>query len=160
VQITLRHFRKDDFEHLWAIDQECFAPGIAYSKAELMHYIRRQSAFTIVAENGGHIAAFVIGECVKQSGHLITLDVREPFRRQGLGSQLMLAAEARLMESGRLTVFLETAVNNFAAIAFYKRHEYVVLKTLPRYYEGKLDALLMGKKLEGVGRPAWLAGYL
>lgn len=143
----LRDFRKEDFERLWALDQECFPPGIAYSKAELMHYIRRQGTFTIVAEVEGEIGAFIVGELVRQRGHLITLDVRERFRRNGLGSQLMTAAEMRLREKGCAVAFLETAVNNFAAISFYKRHEYVVLKTIPRYYDGKLDALLMGKKL-------------
>jgi [ribosomal protein S18]-alanine N-acetyltransferase len=143
----LRDFRKDDFDRLWALDQECFPPGIAYSKAELMHYIRRQGTFTIVAEADGEIAAFVVGEMVCQRGHLITLDVHERVRRAGLGSKLMVAAETRLRERGCAVVFLETAVDNFAAISFYKRHEYAVLKTIPRYYDGKLDALLMGKKL-------------
>jgi [ribosomal protein S18]-alanine N-acetyltransferase len=143
----LRDFRKDDFERLWMLDQECFPPGIAYSKAELMHYIRRQGTFTIVAEAEGQIEAFIVAESVRQRGHLITLDVRERFRRNGLGSQLMTAAEARLSEKGCGVVFLETAVDNVSAISFYKRHDYVVLKTIPRYYDGKLDALLMGKKL-------------
>jgi ribosomal protein S18 acetylase RimI-like enzyme len=44
-------------------------------------------------------------------------------------------------------VFLETAVDNVAAIAFYKRLGYAVLETLPRYYHGELDAFLMGKRI-------------
>jgi ribosomal protein S18 acetylase RimI-like enzyme len=39
-------------------------------------------------------------------------------------------------------------VNNSAAISFYKKRDYTVLSTAPRYYEGKLDALVMGKKLK------------
>ncbi len=148
VPVTLREFQKDDFERLWALDQQCFPPGIAYSKAELMHYIRRSGAFTIVAEADREIAGFVVGELIRKRGHLITLDVGEPFRRAGFGSQLMSSAEGRLCERGGAVVFLETAVNNLGAISFYKRLDYVVLKTIPRYYEGKVDALLMGKKLQ------------
>ena len=147
VEPTLRSYAKDDFERLWALDQECFPPGIAYSKAELMHYVRRERAFTIIADVQKDIAGFVIGEYIRQRGHLITLDVRDSFRRQGIGSKLMAAAEQLLAEQGCSVVFLETAVNNLNAISFYKAHEYVVLKTIPRYYEGKLDALLMGKKI-------------
>jgi ribosomal-protein-alanine N-acetyltransferase len=154
VRVILRDFRKDDFERLWALDQECFPPGIAYSKTELMYYIRRQGTFTIVAEMEGELGAFIIGELVRQRGHLITLDVCERFRRNGLGSQLMSMAEGRLREKGCSVVFLETAVDNIPAISFYKRHDYVVLKTIPRYYDGKLDALLMGKKLvAGIAEP-------
>ncbi len=147
VEPKLRDYIKRDFERLWALDQECFLPGIAYSKAELMHYIQRQRAFTIVAEVEDEIAGFVVGEHIRQRGHVITLDVSDGFRRKGVGTKLMNAAEQRLIERGCSAVFLETAVNNLSAISFYKRHDYLVLKSIPRYYEGNLDAFLMGKKL-------------
>jgi ribosomal protein S18 acetylase RimI-like enzyme len=38
-------------------------------------------------------------------------------------------------------------VDNESAIRFYKKHEYGILRTIPRYYMGQLDAFLMGKKL-------------
>jgi ribosomal protein S18 acetylase RimI-like enzyme len=45
------------------------------------------------------------------------------------------------------TVTLETAVDNVAALAFYKRHSYDVVKTIPRYYSNGVDALLLEKNL-------------
>jgi ribosomal protein S18 acetylase RimI-like enzyme len=62
----------------------------------------------------------------------------------------MSHCERRLIENSCDAVFLETAVDNAAAIAFYERHGYRVLQTLPRYYHGELDALLMGKRLPAV----------
>jgi [ribosomal protein S18]-alanine N-acetyltransferase len=147
VEISFRDFRPDDLTRLWELDQQCFSRGIAYSRVELMHYIRRHGAFTIVAESNGEIAGFSIGEALRCRGHVITIDVAEPFRRHGLGSRLMDAAEERFRQSGCEVSLLETAVNNMGAIAFYKRRGYVVLKTIPRYYNGHLDALLMGRKL-------------
>jgi ribosomal protein S18 acetylase RimI-like enzyme len=41
----------------------------------------------------------------------------------------------------------ETAVDNTAALAFYKRHHYFVVKTMPRYYPDGLDAFVLEKKL-------------
>ena len=147
--MDFREYRPDDFEELWRLDHECFAPNLAYSRFELMSYIRRRSAFTLVAEDGKVIAGFVVAErdARRQAGHIITIDVRSTARRTGVGTTLMDAAEARLLESGCRAVYLETAVNNEAAIAFYKRRGYFVLSTVPRYYDGKLDALVMGKKL-------------
>jgi ribosomal protein S18 acetylase RimI-like enzyme len=143
----MREFETADFDTLWKLDQQCFPPGIAYSRLELMHYIRRQGAFTVIAEAEGEIAGFTIGERWHGKGHVITLDVAERFRRNSIGSKLIAECEERLNRAGCGAVLLETAVNNSGAIAFYKRHGYTVLKTIPRYYEGSLDALLMGKRL-------------
>ncbi len=155
----IREFRKEDFEPLWAIDQECFPPGISYTRIELAFYIRRVRAFTLVAEGGSAgsppvdqgILGFVVGEATPRgAGHIITIDVRGEARRHGVGSALLQAAEQRLSAGGSRHVFLETAVNNAPAIAFYKRHGYELIKTIPRYYKNNLDALLLGKRLNRV----------
>jgi ribosomal protein S18 acetylase RimI-like enzyme len=45
------------------------------------------------------------------------------------------------------SVVLETAVDNAAALAFYKRHHYSVVKTMPRYYSNGVDAFVLEKEL-------------
>jgi len=60
----------------------------------------------------------------------------------------MQALEERLRAAGCKTILLEVAVDNRAALTFYKKHGYSVLKTLPRYYPGGLDGLLMGKTIK------------
>ena len=45
------------------------------------------------------------------------------------------------------SVILETAVDNKPALSFYKRHHYVVIKTLPRYYANGVDAFVLKKDL-------------
>jgi len=148
VEFTLRDHRSADFETLWRIDQECFPPALAYSRTELVGYIRRQSSLTLVAEREGEIAGYVVAERGgRKVGHIITLDVRAPARRTGLGSKLMSAAEERLRALGCASILLEVAVDNTAAIAFYHRQGYATLATIPGYYNDQMDALLLGKKL-------------
>jgi ribosomal protein S18 acetylase RimI-like enzyme len=60
----------------------------------------------------------------------------------------MQAAEENLRAGGCRVILLEVAVDNPKALAFYKRHGFNTLKTIPRYYQGSVDALLMGKRLE------------
>lgn len=145
---TLRDYRPQDFDQLWRMDQACFDPGIAYTRFELMAYIRSRGAFTLVAEEAGGLTGFVVAQRKSNgSGHIITIDVRQEFRRTGLGSALLSAAEARLAERGASEVVLETAVGNAPALAFYNRHGYSVMKTIPRYYNQSIDALVMVKKL-------------
>jgi [ribosomal protein S18]-alanine N-acetyltransferase len=155
VPFVIRDFRPEDFETLWRIDQECFAPGISYSRPELKFYIRRRGAFTLVAEAPeglaseaavSGIAGFIVTQTGK-TGHVITIDVVAAARRSGVGSLLLRAVEDRLRAAGSRSVGLETAVDNLAALAFYKRHGYCVIETMPRYYSNGVDALRMKKDL-------------
>jgi len=166
VLFTLRDFRREDFETLWRIDQSCFPPGISYGRLELSAYIRRRGAFTLVAESeqpeGGEIAkpapsilGFIVAEASRRSmGHIITIDVVPAARRFGVGSKLLAAAEERLQSEGVAQVFLEAAVDNKTALAFYKRHDYFVVKTVPRYYSNGLDAFVLEKDLLSLARTA------
>ena len=60
----LRDYVPSDFDALFALDQQCFVAGIAYTEAELKHYISRRRAFTIVAEDEKRgVAAFWSRTC-------------------------------------------------------------------------------------------------
>lgn len=146
-KLLLRPFRPADFETLCRIDQECFPPGIAYSPVELAYYVNRRGAITLISERDGVIAGFLVAESRRSRGHIVTLDVLPAARRTGLGSKLITAAEERLRAAGCTAITLETAVDNHAALAFYKRHGYSVVGTIPRYYQNSLDALRMEKHL-------------
>lgn len=159
AEFRIREFRRADFFRLWEIDQKCFAPGVSYSQPELLFYMRRPRAFTLVAErdvsgNGTGIQSanletegFIVAEAARLTGHIITIDVLEEARRSGLGSRLMAAAEERLRAQGCGAVSLETAVDNAPALAFYKKHGYFLVKTIPRYYSTGVDAFVLKKDL-------------
>jgi ribosomal-protein-alanine N-acetyltransferase len=142
------------------MDQVCFDPMLAYSRPELAVYMRRPGAFTLVAESAAEeagqsavapkIVGFIVSEARRRTGHIITIDVLPEFRRAGVGSLLLQAAEDRLRAAGATVVELETAVDNAPAIHFYKRKEYFVERTVPGYYSNHLDALVMRKQLLAV----------
>jgi ribosomal protein S18 acetylase RimI-like enzyme len=133
----------------------------------LSAYTRASGAFTLVAEDNtgpdrlpgaGDVPAPIVGFVVAHlnrsaAGHIITIDVLAGARRQGLGSRLLEAAEERLRLGGCRTIRLETAVDNTSALTFYKRHGYRVVKTIPRYYPGDLDAFALRKDLHSPPRP-------
>ena len=148
VPSIVRDFKAEDFDLLWRMDQECFPPGISYSKPELKSYIRHRGSFTLVAADAGkdEIQGFIIGHCAT-TGHVITIDVSSKARRSGVGSLLLRAAEDRMRDAGCPWVGLETAVDNVTALSFYKRHGYNVIRTWPRYYSNGMDALVLRKDL-------------
>jgi ribosomal protein S18 acetylase RimI-like enzyme len=156
--LNLRKYQPQDFERLLEIDTACFVEGIAYSEQEMRYFLRRPSSIRLVGEEEkedrqrdiqGSIIAdhFVTRPSKQRMGHIITIDVLPEARRHGLGSRLLDAVEKELKKLGCSHVSLETAVDNFAALHFYKQHGYTGLKILPRYYLNSIDALLMGKKL-------------
>ena len=151
MTFRLREYDPADFELLYEIDQACFPPGISYSRRELAYYMNMRGTFTIVAERKlkkHEIAGFIVGQKGPRGmGHIVTIDTLEKYRRGGLGTLLMDAVEKRLKAVGCHAIILETAVDNAPAIAFYKRLGYFILKTLPRYYQGRIDAFLMAKRI-------------
>ncbi|HTS05112.1 MAG TPA: GNAT family N-acetyltransferase [Candidatus Eisenbacteria bacterium] len=146
VATFVRDFQPGDFETLWRMDQECFAPGVSYSKPELMSFINRSGAFTLVATDAKEIQGFIVTQGGK-AGHVITIDVSPQARRSGVGSLLLRGAEDRLVSSGSRIINLETAVDNVSALAFYRSHGYRVVRTWPRYYANGVDALVLKKIL-------------
>ena len=148
MPFAIRDFKPEDFDTLWRIDQECFPPGIAYSRPELKAYVRHRQSFTLVAYDSqdSKIAGFIVALSAP-TGHIITIDVPSTARRSGVGSMLLQAAEDRLQAAGSKAVGLETAVDNLPALSFYKRHGYSVIRTWPRYYSTGVDALVLKKVL-------------
>jgi ribosomal-protein-alanine N-acetyltransferase len=156
VAFTVRDFQLEDFENLWRIDQDCFPPGISYSRQELKFYVRRRGTITLIAASDpeksaarpalGEVAGFIVAH-PGNTGHIVTIDVVASARRSGVGSLLLRTAEDRLRRAGSRAVALETAVDNISALAFYKRHGYSVVKTIPRYYSNGVDALVLQKEL-------------
>ena len=144
---VIRDYKPEDFESLWRMDQECFPPGISYSKRELRDFVGGRGSFTLVAINDREeIQGFIVAHC-RGSGHIITIDVAPGSRGSGVGSLLLRTAEDRMRAAGCLAVGLEAAVDNATALAFYKQHGYSVIRTWPRYYSNGVDALVLKKNL-------------
>jgi ribosomal-protein-alanine N-acetyltransferase len=152
MPVTLRAHEPRDFNALLRLDQGCFTPGIAYSKMMLRYFLKLPSADGMVAEDSGKIVGFILTEENPPLAHVITLDVADSHRRQGVGSALLEESEKNLALRGVRTILLETATDNEAGVAFWKRHGYRIEATLKRYYLRRIDAYEMRKILPGGAR--------
>jgi [ribosomal protein S18]-alanine N-acetyltransferase len=147
MAVTLRSYEPHDFAALHRLDQSCFPAGISYSKTTLHYFLTISSADCIVAVDGKRIAGFILTEENPPLAHIITLDVAEAHRRQGVGSALLAESERNLALRGVRSILLETAIENEAAVAFWKRHGYGIEAVLKRYYLGRLDAYEMRRRI-------------
>ena len=156
MAFSLRTIVHDDFPKLFALDQACFAPGIAWTKAELQYFLRYPGNVGVLAEDESHhIAGFAIAGKHRRRGamlgRLITIDVDPVLRRRGVGHLLLAETERQLRAAGAAAVLLEVAVDNTTAQGFYQRHGFVRTGRIPGYYLGRIDALVMEKQLPPVG---------
>lgn len=151
MNFSLRAYQPDDFELLYALDQACYPRGIAYSRRTLRWFLAQPGTDCLLAHTedspSGQLAGFILAETEGAEAHIISIDVDERFRRAGAGTALIAEIERRLAVRGVQQVSLETATNNEAAVAFWKRHGYLALGVLPRYYLNRLDAYFMQKRL-------------
>lgn len=157
LAFRIRDYRPADFDLLWRIDQLCFPPGIAYTQMELSGFITKRNAIVLIGElqfrepapTTGQIGGFVVAHPIRAKyGRILTLDILPEARRLGLASTLMAQCEQRLRLVGCSDVYLETAVDNEAALQLYRKLGYEILRVLPGYYSSHaLDAFQMGKRL-------------
>jgi len=154
MALALRSYEPHDFAALHRLDQACFPPGIAYSKTMLRYFLKLPSADCVVAEDQGRIVGFILTEENPPLAHIVSLDVAESHRRQGVGSMLLAESEKDLALRGVRHVLLETAIDNAPAVAFWQRHGYRIEATLKRYYLRRLDAYEMRKILPRTARKA------
>ena len=145
----IRDYALDDFDALCEIDRECYEPAIVYSRREMRAYLNARGASCIVAESADEIAGFCIAAGRESEGYVITIDVREKYRKRGVGSALLREAEKRLAAQGVRAISLDTAIGDGGAIAFYEKHGYRKVGVRKGYYPNGCDALAMIKAVGG-----------
>jgi ribosomal-protein-alanine N-acetyltransferase len=150
VKFKLRTYKAEDLESLYQVDQLCYEPEIAYSRSEIKAYLRFPGAECVISNTkSGEIAGFCIAAHQNEIGYVITLDVLPNYRRLGAASALVAEIERRLAREQVRQVWLETATDNEAAIAFWQKHGYRKRGVRKDYYPDGRDAYTMRKELEG-----------
>jgi ribosomal-protein-alanine N-acetyltransferase len=147
MAFKIRPYAQRDFAAVHKLDQLCFPPGISYSKWTLQHFLNLSSADCLIAEDGNKLAGFLLSEENPPLAHIITLDIAEAYRRQGVGSALLREMDEHFVFRGVESVLLETSAENQSGIAFWQHHGYRTEAVLKRYYLGRIDAYEMRKRV-------------
>jgi ribosomal-protein-alanine N-acetyltransferase len=147
--MLIRSYRRSDLDTLHQIDQACFPPGVSYSRVELANFIDHRRSQAWIAEEEGAIVGFLVADGQPQRvGHIITIDVVAEWRRRGVGTLLMDAAEDWAQARRLRLIYLETSERNAPAQRFYTQRGYEKLKLIERYYGNGDAAWVMVKWLE------------
>lgn len=148
MEVKLREYRAGDLEAMWALDVACFEPIFQFSKRAMRLFADAPGALVVVAEGDGELVGFAIVQIEAASaGYVVTLDVAEAWRRQGLARRLMVEVEAKATAAGAAKIELHVYVRNGAAVQLYERMGYARVALAESFYAPRIDAFVYRKAL-------------
>ena len=155
---TVRGFRSDDLGRVMDINVECLPEN--YSKFFYRDLYRRFPDTFIVAEADGEIQGYIM--CRIERGlskfkglrparlcHVVSVAVRELYRRQGIATNVLRTA----MDNGRESYdasecYLEVRVSNEPALVLYEKMGFSKVKRNYGYYMDGEDAWMLAIRIE------------
>ena len=148
-ELSLRLARPADATTIANLSRDLIEYGLRWrwTPMRVAASIRAPDVNVLVARVQDNIAGFAIMRYGDDDAHLDLLAVAPPYRRAGVGSQLLEWLEKCAVVAGIFSVALEVRAGNEGAQLFYKRMGYRTLIHLPGYYQGIEAALRMGREL-------------
>ena len=147
-EVTLREYRPGDWEAMHALDVACFEPVFQFSRRAMQYFAEARRAVTVLAEAEDELVGFCIAEVEGPVGYVVTLDVVQAWRRQGLARRLMAEIETRVHAAGAMEMALHVFTGNVSAMQFYEGIGYGRVGMVKGFYGRGLDALVYRKRFE------------
>lgn len=154
--------RPSDAERMAELYGQCFAK--AWSEAAMRRLLEDPLVLGFVSMDPGAraLAGFLVLRACAGEAEILTLAVAAPYRRAGLATALVEAAQVALASEGTQRLLLEVGADNAAARALYQGLGFREAGRRKAYYGGegggaaREDAIIMAKDLVGRHVPAAL----
>lgn len=145
-RITIRVMTMQDCEAVSQIEAVCFSD--AWNRSMFEELFQYPTNYYLVAEMQEQIIGFA-GSCISiDTADVMNIAVLEPWRRTGIGGQLLSALIKKAEESGCEKLLLEVRQSNQAARQFYQMHGFQELTVRRNYYSIPVeDAVIMCREL-------------
>jgi len=116
-----------------ALHADCF-DGDGWSEESIAALLRTPGTLALIAEATGVPVGFIMCRAAADEAEVLSIGVRPPWRRGGIGGRLLDAALARLGVAGIGRIFLEVAADNRAARDLYLSRRFRPAGRRPAYY--------------------------
>ena len=147
--LSLRLARPSDATTIAGLSRDLIEYGLRWrwTPVRVKASIHAAEVNVLVACLHDRIAGFAIMRYGDDDAHLDLLAVAPPYRRAGLGRQLVAWLEKCAVVAGIFTVDLEVRASAKGAQRFYERIGYRPLAQLPGYYQGIEAGIRMRRDL-------------
>ena len=121
--------------------------GWNYTPSKIIRIIKNKSKNIIVARVERELVGFGVMTYRKDQANLDLLAVKDNYRRNKVGSQIVLWLEKVANTAGAFNVFVQLREKNVDAFALYECLGYEQLDVLPGFYKGIENGIVMAKSL-------------
>lgn len=149
----LRRATPTDLEAIYGIETACFKER-RFRRDHLDWILRNERAVTLVAADGPRLVGAIMLLLEGQVCRVLSLATIPDRQREGLGTEMMGAAEAEARKRGCAQLRLEVSTRNYGAIEFYRGLGFRTDGVLYGYYSWGEDAYSMTRPIPTAdGRP-------
>ena len=119
-----------------------------YNPSIFNHFYESFPQGFLVAEQHHKLIGFITGLKISETtAKILMLAVLKHHRKKGIGSALLTQFLKELYFQHIIQVDLEVRTTNTTALEFYKKHGFLIIDTIPRFYQNGEDAYIMRKTL-------------
>jgi len=135
----------EDVEEVQAIDSSFLQPWskkmwIEEFRSPLSHcYVMKRKE----VKDSPRLIGFICFNHIGEESDLLNLGVHPHYRLKGIGRDLMNFYIDFCKQEGIKYFYLEVSVSNLPAIRLYQSFHYQIIGSRKKFYEGRVDALLM-----------------
>jgi len=135
---------ESDMPWILEVEQEEFSPP--WTHGSLLSEIYNCDTFFAIARSDNHNLGFIIMRSVVDTGELLQIVVKKNVRRQGIADELLGAMFEHARSNKVTSIFLEVRKSNEAAISFYNKHHFRLVRIRKDYYTAPTeDAVEMSR---------------
>jgi len=145
--LKIRRFLPADLERVMKIERDSFLNREPWSRNYFEGLYQKCPEGFLVAENGGGVRGYTIGQTKNKSAEIISLAVAPAWRKKEIGTKLANFLINSFKEKNIKEIFLHVRTKNKKVISFYQNLDFEILKTIKNYYRNDEDVYLMLKEI-------------
>ena len=142
MEVNISGISFNDIDQILAIENKI--NKFPWSRANFLSSLNAgHKAMSLIFNDS--IIGYTFFYIVDTDAHLLNISIKRSFQKQGMGKKLLTHVIGYAKLSGATMMFLEVAVSNLNAIAFYEKLGFIGDSYRYNYYgtKDKEDALLM-----------------
>ena len=150
--MLIRKAVKQDLDKIYFIERDSFPEP--WSKTFFTYFIDSPDSIFLVAVEEDVIGYIICSIELLNAfnkrfniGHLQNLAVQKEYRRRKIASNLLNTLLEEISKYKPLTIYLEVACSNQAAVQLYLKFNFTIISVIQKYYRKNGDAYLMAKTI-------------
>lgn len=146
MKTSTRSAEAGDLDAVLAIEK-AWPTSAGWTLSQFEAELRNPRSRFLVAEEDGKLSAYAVFWAVPPEAQILDVAVSPQRARKGLGRFMVeaLLAQARRLDLKKAT--LEVRADNAPALALYRAAGFRVVGQRPKFYNGRVDAVLMDRDL-------------